>query len=123
MSAMLEYKGYLGSVEYGDDDEILHGRLEFIRDLVTYEGADAKGLKRAFREAVDDYLALCEAQGRAPDVPLKGSFNVRPGRDLHRRAMLHAKRRGINLNAVVSEALRQYLGRSDGRPLRNSSAD
>ena len=66
MSAMLEYKVYLGSVEYGDDDEVLHGRLEFIRDLVTYEGTDATGLKAAFRQAVDDYLALCESEGRTP---------------------------------------------------------
>lgn len=109
MSTLLEYKGYLGSVEYSDEDEVLHGRLEFIRDLVTYEGADAKGLKAAFHEAVDDYLELCEAEGRNPDVPLKGSFNVRPGRDLHRRAMLYAKRQGMNLNTVVSDALRRYL--------------
>lgn len=111
MTTMLEYKGYLGSVDYSDADEILHGRLEFIRDLVTYEGADAKSLKAAFQEAVDDYLELCASEGRKPDVPLKGSFNVRPGRDLHRRAMLYAQRRGINLNTVVSDALRQYLDR------------
>lgn len=109
MSTMLEYKGYLGSVEYSDDDEALHGRLEFIRDLVTYEGNDAKRLKAAFQEAVDDYLELCEAEDRKPDVPLKGSFNVRPGRDLHRRAALYAKRREINLNTVVTDALRRYL--------------
>ena len=60
MSDMLEYRGYLGSVLYNDEDEILHGRLEFIRDLVTYEGQDAVSLKHAFREAVDDYLSLCE---------------------------------------------------------------
>ncbi|MFM7346286.1 MAG: type II toxin-antitoxin system HicB family antitoxin [Tagaea sp.] len=113
MSTLLEYKGYLGSVEFSDEDETLHGRLEFIRDLVTYEGADAKKLKKAFHEAVDDYLALCEAQGRKPDTPLKGSFNVRPGRDLHRRAALFAKRRGVNLNTVVSDALRRYLGRDE----------
>lgn len=113
MSTMLEYKGYLGSVEFSDEDEVFHGRLEFIRDLVTYEGVDAKGLKASFREAVDDYLALCEAEGRKPDMPLKGSFNVRPGRDLHRRAMLFAVRRGLNLNAVVSDALRRYLDRED----------
>ncbi len=113
MSTMLEYKGYLGSIEYSDDDEVLHGRLEFIRDLVTYEGDDAKSLKVAFRGAVDDYLALCEAEDRKPDVPLKGSFNVRPGRDLHRRAMLYAKRRGINLNTVVSDALRRHLERDE----------
>ena len=113
MSTMLEYKGYLGSVEYSNDDDVLHGRLEFIRDLVTYEGDDAKSLKVAFQEAVDDYLELSAAEDRKPDVPLKGSFNVRPGRDLHRRAMLYAKRRGINLNTVVSDALRRYLDRDE----------
>ena len=109
MSNMLEYRGFLGSVLYSDEDETFHGRLEFIRDLVTYEGDDAKSLKRAFCEAVDDYLQLCEEEERPPDVPLKGSFNVRPGRDLHRRAMLYARRESLTLNAVVTDALRQTL--------------
>ena len=109
MSNMLEYRGYLGSLLYNDEDEVLHGRLEFIRDLVTYEGQDARSLKNAFREAVDDYLSLCEQEGREPDAPLKGSFNVRPGRELHRRAMLYAHRQGMSLNAVVTGALRRML--------------
>ena len=109
MSNLLEHRGYLGSVLYSDEDETLHGRLEFIRDLVTYEGADARSLKRAFCEAVDDYLGMCEDEGREPDVPLKGSFNVRPGRELHRRAMLYARREGLSLNAVVTDALRRLL--------------
>lgn len=70
MRAMLEYKGYLGSVAYSAEDGVLHGRLEFIRDLVTYEGKDVKGLKAAFQEAVDDYLELCEAEGRKAEVTL-----------------------------------------------------
>lgn len=53
---MLEYKGFFGSVEFSAEDGVLHGRLEFIRDLVTYEGKNAKGIKAAFQEAVDDYL-------------------------------------------------------------------
>lgn len=110
---MMEHRGYLGSVEYTEEDETLHGRLAYIRDLVTYEGEDAKGLKRAFEVAVDDYLELCETSGRKPDQPLKGSFNIRPGRDLHRRAALYAQRRGVNLNSVVTDALRRYLDRED----------
>ena len=63
MTSMLEYNGYIGSVEYSDPNEVFHGRLEFIRDLVTYEGTDARSLKQAFHEAVDDYLALCAERG------------------------------------------------------------
>jgi predicted HicB family RNase H-like nuclease len=71
MTTILEYKGYFGSVEYSDDDDVLHGKLEFIRDLVTYEAADAKNLKRAFRQAVDDYLALCADEGRSSTLCLR----------------------------------------------------
>jgi len=70
MTSMLEYNGYSGSAAYSDADEVFHGRLEFIRDLVTYEGTDAGSLKQAFHAAVDDYLALCAEEGRKPDVPL-----------------------------------------------------
>ncbi|XEU83988.1 hypothetical protein P7L72_01670 (plasmid) [Tistrella mobilis] len=55
---MPEYKGYLGSVEYSGEDEALHGRLEFTRDLVTYDGMDEKDLKAAFHEAVDNTLSF-----------------------------------------------------------------
>lgn len=109
MSEWLQYRGYLGSVRYSDEDQTLYGRLEFIRALVTYEGEDVKSLTNAFREAVDDYLDLCNEYGRTPEVPLKGSFNVRPGRDLHRRAMMYAHREGMSLNAVVTQALQRML--------------
>jgi len=51
----------------------LHGRLEFIRDLVTYEGTDAGSQKQAFHPAVDDCLALCAERGRKPDVRSKAA--------------------------------------------------
>ncbi len=98
MSNMLEHRGYLGSVLYSDEDETFHGRLEFIRDLVTYEANDAVGLKSAFQEAVDDYLLLCEEQKRAPDIP----GNIRPEGSLHSAAMLRARLEGISLNAVLT---------------------
>ena len=66
----MEYKGYHGSVEYSREDALFHGQLLHIRALVTYEGADAESLQSAFEEAVDDYLALCQTEGRTPDVPV-----------------------------------------------------
>jgi predicted HicB family RNase H-like nuclease len=55
---LMEYKGYSGSVHYSDDDQVFHGKIEFILSLVCYEGTDVKGLRAAFEEAVDDYLQL-----------------------------------------------------------------
>jgi len=109
MSNVLEYKGYVGSVNFSSEDEVFHGQLEGIRDLVTYEGTDVDSLRLAFREAVDDYVVTCHKKKKAPDTPFKGSFNVRVGRELHKRAALVAAEDHKKLNTVVSEALAQYL--------------
>jgi len=109
MKDMMSYKGYYGSVHYSDEDRVFHGKIEFIRSLVSYEGSDVEGLHKAFEEAVDDYLELCAEEGKTPEKSFKGSFNVRTGSDLHRKAALFAKAKGTNLNKIVSEALEKYL--------------
>lgn len=105
----LEYKSYIGSVEFSAEDECFYGKLLYIRDLVTYEATSAKSLVRAFRNAVDDYLATCDEQNKPPDTPFKGSLNVRLGPDLHRGAALAAERDGIKLNEFVKRAVRERL--------------
>ena len=109
-NAMMECKGHFGSCEHSEADKVHFGKLKYIRDLMLDESEEANVLKTAFEEAVDDYLAMCEAEeGIEPNKPLKGSFSVRPGRELHHRAVTCAKRQGVNLDAVVNDALRDYL--------------
>lgn len=109
MRNMMEYKGYYGSVNYSDDDEVFYGQLEFIRSLIMYEGKDVTGLKKAFHEAVDDYLQDCTEENVDPEIPFKGTFNVRVGKDLHRKAAIFAKNHHKKLNEVIKEALIHYI--------------
>lgn len=60
MTDVMEYRGYVGSVHFSSEDEVFHGKLEGIRDLVTYEGTDVNSLKQSFRDAVDDYFETCQ---------------------------------------------------------------
>jgi len=112
MSQTLEYKNYNGSVVYSADDKILHGRIIGIRDAVTYEGRDVKTLEQNFQFAVDEYLKFCKTEGKTPDTPFKGSFNVRLGSKLHKRAVLYAEEHNQKLNTVVHDALEKYLSRA-----------
>lgn len=109
MKDMMEYKGFSGSVHYNDEDQVFYGKVEFIRSLVTYEGTDVKSLKENFKESVDDYLELCTQQGKKPEIPFKGTFNVRVGSYLHRRATLYAQEHQTTLNTVIKEALEEHL--------------
>jgi len=46
--------------------------VDFPAEKVGWE----KELIKAFHDAVDDYLALCEAEGKEPEKAYKGSFNI-----------------------------------------------
>ena len=37
MSNKIEYNGYIGTVEYSQEDKCFFGKLEMINDLVTFE--------------------------------------------------------------------------------------
>lgn len=109
MKDLMQYKGYYGSVHLEAEDLVLYGKIEFIRALVTYEADDARGLKKAFQEAVDDYLATCERESIEPEQPFKGSLNIRLGSDLHRRVAVLAEHRHLSINKFIVETLSQAV--------------
>ena len=106
---IMEYKGYYGSVHFDQEERILYGKIEFIRDLVNYEAKDAETLVKEFQEAVESYLKLCKKAKKEPDKPFKGTFNVRLNPELHKEAFLYGLRSGKNLNNVVKYALEQLI--------------
>lgn len=110
MKDKMNYKGYWGSVHFNDEDDLFYGRIEFIRALVSYEGRDVDALRQAFREAVDDYLQTCEDQGRKPERPFKGSFNIRINPQLHQRIAAHAADNGMTINRYIAEILEKHVG-------------
>ena len=56
MSNTMEYKGYVGSVEFSEEDGIFFGKIMGLRALISYEGSNAQELVADFHGAVDDYL-------------------------------------------------------------------
>lgn len=98
---LMEYKGYYGSVLVSVDDEVMHGKIECISDVVTYEADNIPELKAAFHEAVDDYIETCLELGKEPEKTLSGTFNIRIGSDLHKTVYIKAKGAGISINDFV----------------------
>ena len=56
MNNIMEYKGYVGSVEFSEKDGLFFGKVQGIRSLISYEGTNASELVSDFHGAVDDYL-------------------------------------------------------------------
>ncbi len=64
----MQYKGYVGSVEFSENDELFYGKVQGIRSLISYEGTNAAELISDFHNAVDDYLQMCESDGTSPET-------------------------------------------------------
>ena len=105
----LHYKGYYGSVVFSEIDAAFHGKIIGIKSLISFEGDTVAKPVADFRNAVDEYLMHCKRHGNEPEKPYKGSFNVRIGADLHRRAAVQANSLGMSLNSYVVEAIRKYV--------------
>lgn len=106
---MLNYKGYIGHVEFDDENEIFHGEVINTRDVITFQSDTAHGLKQAFIDSIDDYLEFCEERNENPDKPFSGKFNLRLTPELHREAYIAARHEGKSLNTWVSDVVRKAI--------------
>ena len=69
---MMEYEGYIASVEFDDSIGVIHGRVANCGSypIATFEATDARELRTEFERSIDEYLAWCEEDGVAPKPPI-----------------------------------------------------
>ncbi len=109
MSSIIQYKDYVGSVEFSQEDGIFYGKVLGIRALVSYEGTNARELIADFQGVVDDYLSMCVKEGIEPEKAYKGSFNLRISPKLHKALAIQALEENVSLNRLVERKLEQAM--------------
>ncbi len=102
---MFKYKGYIGKVDFDEEDDLFHGEVINTRDVITFQGRSVRELKKSLKDSVDDYLDFCSERGEEPDKPFSGQFLVRIPPEVHREAFIEAKKSGKSLNAWVRETI------------------
>ncbi len=105
----LKYKGFIGSVDFSEEDNVFFGKLEGIDGLVNFEGSSVDELKSAFHEAVEDYLAYCQEEGIVPKKSYSGTLNIRISPDIHRQIAILANKAGVSINAFIKQALNREV--------------
>ena len=103
---MMEYKGYTAKVEFDDEDNIFHGEIINLRDVITFQGEEVNELRHAFQESVEDYLVFCAERGEPPEKPYSGKFSVRINPELHRKISIQAQVTSRSLNQWVNDTFR-----------------
>ncbi len=106
----LEYKGYIGVLEYDDAAGIFHGEVINLRDVITFQGTCVEELREAFTDSIEDYLAFCASRGEEPEKPFSGNLPLRIDPALHRKIYVQARQEGKSINRWISDALERELG-------------
>jgi predicted HicB family RNase H-like nuclease len=109
MKNVLEFKGFIGTVNYSAEERVFFGKLEGINDLVTFEGTTVDALENSFKEMVNLHIEDCEREGKPSEKVYKGVFNVRVSNELHKKAAQKAAAEGITLNQLVKHAIKREL--------------
>lgn len=109
MKNTMEYKGYVGSVEFAEEKTCFFGTVLGINTPISYEGESAWKLITNFHTAVDDYLARCSKEGIQPEAAYTGTINLRIAPELHKQAALAAISKDISLNQFIEVAVQAAL--------------
>ena len=62
-------------------------------------------LRKAFEEAVDDYIAYCKEQGREPLRPASGKISLRISPEVHSAINIAAEVSGKSVNQWINDTL------------------
>ncbi len=106
---MMDYKGYIGIVEYDSEAKLFHGDVINTRDVITFQGTNVDEIEKSFQESIDDYINWCMQEGLAPEKPYSGRFNLRLSPELHKEIAIAAKKLNLSINNFVEKALKDEL--------------
>jgi predicted HicB family RNase H-like nuclease len=76
METVNPYKGYTATVDFDVDEMVLHGRVDNIRDVISFQAVSVNDLQSTFEEAIDDYLDLCSDRDEQPEIPCSGKRTI-----------------------------------------------
>ena len=67
--SMIEYKGYIGAVDFDSEIDLFHGAVINTNDVITFYGASVTELREEMQKSIEGYLEFCEEQGKIPEKP------------------------------------------------------
>jgi predicted HicB family RNase H-like nuclease len=109
MNNYLHYKGYVGVVEFSEEDGVFHGKVLGIQPLISFEGDTVDSITEDFHSSVNEYILFCKSKGIRPEKTHMNTISIKLGPALYHKASLYAQKRGIKLTTFVEDVIRQTI--------------
>lgn len=104
------YKGFEIIIEPNEEGGF-YARIPDMPSIFTGGTTEIEALKNA-KDAIKEYLKICEEDGITVPQPKSGKFNVRVPKDLHRELARKAAEEGVSLNQLIVYLLGKNVGRA-----------
>ena len=66
---VIEYKGYIGVIDFDPEIDIFHGTVINTQDVITFYGTSIAELPSEMQKSLEVYFEVCEEQEKVPDNP------------------------------------------------------
>jgi len=106
---MIEYKGYIGVVDFAPEIDLFHGTVINTHDVITFYGASITELRAEMQKSLEVYFEVCEEQGKTPDKPFSGTLTIETTPELYSRIALNAARRQLEIEVYLQEVLEKVV--------------
>ena len=106
---MIEYKGYIGAVDFDPEIDLFHGTVINTNDVITFYGSSVSELREEMQKSIEGYLEFCTEQGITPEKPFSGEFTIQMSPEMHCRLALNAERLNLDFNVYLQEVLEKAV--------------
>ena len=89
---MIEYKGYIGVVDFDPEIDLFHGTVINTQDVITFYGASVTEIREEMQKSLEVYFEVCEEQGKVPDKPFSGELTIQTSPELYGQIAMNAAR-------------------------------
>ena len=102
---MIEYKGYIGAIDFDPEIDLFHGTVINTNDVITFYGSSVSELREEMQKSIEGYLEFCKEQGKIPEKPFAGEFTVQMSPEIHCKLALKAEQLHLDFNAYLQKVL------------------
>ena len=73
---MIEYKDYIGYVDFDPEIDLFHGTIVNASDVITFYGVSVTELREEMQKSIEGYFEFCKEQGKIPEKPFSDTDNI-----------------------------------------------
>ena len=106
---MIEYKGYIGVVDFDPEIDLFHGTVINTQDIITFYGASVDELRKEMQKSLEVYFEVCEEEGKVPDKPFPETLTIQTSPELYGRIALNAARHQLEIDVYLQEILEKAV--------------